>query len=325
MKLNNSLNHRIKIDDNKKKERDEKGERGGEEGEEEDDIDDIHYVTVGDIEALAKTHKIDIAKSPMFGNKEVWATNVKTNAKDKIAVLDQTTGVIKYEDNEIAKAVLNAQTHDADTENRAQVFIGLMAKNACGEAIAIANSVFPAFFLRPIDIIGQNGGEVLDAKDNGDYVSVFDLFTFEDWRNEKFTKVVDGEYPNLWYFGFYNIKSVSVDLANVKTDMNGHNFDPLATINPNIKLSYVNGNTPAAQPADGMLELAAAGYNNSAKVDEFTYNELKKHFGYIKYENKGTNLSQDCNIKVPVTVEYEWGKVTTVANILIKATKENNN
>ena len=45
----------------------------------------------------------------------------------------------------------------------------------------------------------------------------------------------------------------------------------------------------------------------------------KELFGAIYYENNGDNVTE-FYVKVPVTVEYEWGSFETVVKINIKRT-----
>ena len=51
---------------------------------------------------------------------------------------------------------------------------------------------------------------------------------------------------------------------------------------------------------------------------------MSKMLGYIFYENNGENVNT-FSVKVPVTVEYEWGHFDTYMTITINSTLGNDN
>ena len=62
--------------------------------------------------------------------------------------------------------------------------------------MSLTNNTYNAYFLRPIDAVGTDGGEFVDAHANGSTLDIAKLFNFQDWRNVKF---VDGtDYSNSW-------------------------------------------------------------------------------------------------------------------------------
>ena len=89
--------------------------------------------------------------------------------------------------------MLNAYSHSA-AKHFAK--IGICAYSPCGIAMSLTNNTYNAYFLRPIDAVGTDGGEFVDAHANGSTLDIAKLFNFQDWRNVKF---VDGtDYSNSW-------------------------------------------------------------------------------------------------------------------------------
>ena len=247
----------------------------------------------------------------------------------EVAKLDQTNGVVSYQDNDVAKELLNAYESVPSDYEAAQLFanIGVTAYSPCNTALSLSGAVNPYYFLRPINAKGVDGKFFIDGKDlhvDESNINLFELFDFTDWRGEKFVKA-PGDYTNLWYFKYYNVKNIKVDLDNVTTDLDGGTLGTtkLSDKTTGIHLEYWFG--PRTSPTAKYTTTAAANIpvNIVASAEPnwgiSHYNGLIDKFGYIHYHNNLSTVSKDFTICVPVSFTYDWGVVNTHVDILVKA------
>ena len=247
----------------------------------------------------------------------------------EVAKLDQINGVVSYQDNDVAKELLNAYESVPSDYEAAQLFanIGVTAYSPCNTALSLSGAVNPYYFLRPINAKGVDGKFFIDGKDlhvDESNINLFELFDFTDWRGEKFVKA-PGDYTNLWYFKYYNVKNIKVDLDNVTTDLDGGTLGTtkLSDKTTSIHLEYWFG--PRTSPTAQYTTTAAANIpvNIVASAEPnwgiSHYNGLIDKFGYIHYHNNLSTVSKDFTICVPVSFTYDWGVVNTHVDILVKA------
>lgn len=247
----------------------------------------------------------------------------------EVAKLDQINGVVSYQDNDVAKELLNAYESVPSDYEAAQLFanIGVTAYSPCNTALSLSGAVNPYYFLRPINAKGVDGKFFIDGKDlhvDESNINLFELFDFTDWRGEKFVKA-PGDYTNLWYFKYYNVKNIKVDLDNVTTDLDGGllGTTKLSDKTTGIHLEYWFG--PRTSPTAQYTTTAAANIpvNIVASAEPnwgiSHYNGLIDKFGYIHYHNNLSTVSKDFTICVPVSFTYDWGVVNTHVDILVKA------
>ena len=247
----------------------------------------------------------------------------------EVAKLDQTNGVVSYQVNDVAKELLNAYESVPSDYEAAQLFanIGVTAYSPCNTALSLSGAVNPYYFLRPINAKGVDGKFFIDGKDlhvDESNINLFELFDFTDWRGEKFVKA-PGDYTNLWYFKYYNVKNIKVDLDNVTTDLDGGTLGTtkLSDKTTGIHLEYWFG--PRTSPTAKYTTTAAANIPvNIVALAEPNwgishYNGLIDKFGYIHYHNNLSTVSKDFTICVPVSFTYDWGVVNTHVDILVKA------
>lgn len=271
-------------------------------------------------------HKVLTGASETVYRNTVLKARVKgTSTWIRIAVLDPKTGLITYlhdavtnapitvydVETEMAKKVLNAVAHD---KAQAQAIIGVYRTDNCGHAVALEENTFPAYFLRPLDIVPAKDRAVLDAKANGDSFYLFEALNFEDWRDVKFVNGTD--YKNVWLMAYYNVNSVKVDLDKMTTNMNKHdiNKDLLKPINVEAwnSFKWLGGSTS--------LDLSA--YNAESKGTKATYEAIRDMLGKIFYENHGENAS-DFDVRIPLEFGYDWGTLHTSLTIHVKGTMAN--
>ena len=265
----------------------------------------------------------------IYTNKVLYCKKGSGATEYEVATLDQTNGIVSYQDNDVAKELLNAYESVPSDYEAAQLFanIGVTAYSPCNTALSLSGAVNPYYFLRPINAKGVDGKFFIDGKDlhvDESNINLFELFDFTDWRGEKFVKA-PGDYTNLWYFKYYNVKNIKVDLDNVTTDLDGGTLGTtkLSDKTSGIHLEYWFG--PRTSPTAQYTTTAAANIpvNIIASAEPnwgiSHYNGLIDKFGYIHYHNNLSTVSKDFTICVPVSFTYDWGVVNTHVDILVKA------
>ena len=280
------------------------------------------------IQSLELNNALDITKG-IYTNSSLYCKK-GNEAAVVVAILDQTTGVITYQQEDVAKELLNAYESKPSKFEAAELFanIGVTAYSSCNTALSLSGAVNPYYFLRPINADGVEGKFFIDGKDDHvdeSNINLFDLFDFVDWRGEKFVKA-PGDYTNLWYFKYYNVKGITVDLDNVTTNLDGDDDDlettKLSEKTTEIELSYRFG--PRTEPTYNYTTTAQATVTVNIVapaepnwgVDH--YNGLIEKFGYIHYNNNKSTVSKDFTIRVPVSFTYDWGVVKSHVDILVK-------
>lgn len=262
---------------------------------------------------IINEHAID-PNDGVFTNDVVTATYGGTT--QEIARIYHNNGepYIEFLQTDYAKDLLNgyeSQRLDPNdnTKDGAQLLvnIGVVAYDNC-IVKAVENNINPAYFIRPIDIVGK-GDVFVDATDNGAKAYVFDLFEFNDWREVKFA-----DEP--WYYAYYNIKSVEINTTKVKTDMNQAegNYVLLSTVTDKLKISYVGGSSATLSALHRMYNYQGA----TGVADAY-----RDAMGYILYENNMDNVAE-FNLLVPVSFTYDWGTITREVKIEVKKTMGQN-
>lgn len=201
-----------------------------------------------------------------------------------------------YGEWEYAKDLLNYVAHDALNDNTIRAIVGVNLKNKCNMEVKHNDATIDVRFLRPINVT-NNGMTIEDANTTEvQVIEIAKLVNFTDWRDAW----KDG------YVRYYGIRSVSIDGVttkgaklsdnpNVKTNQSGEE-KPLKDVNGDIdfELTRVPSGTGIAAGDAGELTYK----NFKSTVDEFY-------------------------VKIPLTVEYYWGKIHTEATITVKRTANN--
>lgn len=208
-----------------------------------------------------------------------------------IAILDQTTGVVTYQENAIAKIVLNAQVGFSAK-------VGIFTTNSC-YAMPMIGGDFNSMFLRPVTIVGDGTKHFVDAANNGSTLNVLDMVSLKDWRE---TESLNSFKINKNYYNYYEVNSITVDIAKVTCNLAGGNLDTqlLSSVTDKIELVATNPN-PGKPSTSG----PAIGY-----------------YGTVTYTNN-TNNVQAFKLKIPVTVNYKWGSVSESIIVDVKPTSSN--
>lgn len=251
--------------------------------------------------------------------------------------------------------VLNAVGYMGDQhENISKelhTMVGVVVNNGCGVAVDLFQtrgekdinySIFQTSWQRPINLITEYG-QVWDADNNGDGLSVLDLIKLYDWRGKSYGWM-QGE--GRWLWGYYNVHKIIFDLnpAHVMTTLHKSKED--------CDPADLNNYWPL-EKASNLVHLWAADSYNAVTgkyviaTDKYLYDSpefdftkfarehnglaaeayaklLRDEFGYIYYENNHDNVTT-FYVRIPVKVCYEWGHLCDYITVKINATEGNEN
>ena len=241
-------------------------------------------------------------------NAGVYTLNKVYAGSELIATLDQTSGVVTYEKNDVTKELLNKGKLAVELK------IAIAGQNACNLVVPTTGNTFTAALYRPVNVAAAASiPHFVDAANNGSSVSVFDMLSFTDWRNEAFTG------SNGWLFGYYEIKNVYIgtddggddDKNFITTTVGGGQLgqDKL-TRYPDIVVK-LTGNS--------VINVSVCTEANSAAIIE----KVKNQLGKITVINTGASVST-YQLRVPLTIEYAWGKQTVNVDLTVDSTMQSN-
>ena len=181
-----------------------------------------------------------------------------------------------------AKALLNKDARNSGNEFYA--WVGVELVNGCNMAFA-SNEIFKSKYLRPVNVAETTTKVFEDGVDGGSTIKMLDLVQLSDWRNAKFA-------DNLPYYNYYGVKSITIDAANITTNLNGGNINStlLTSITSNIVI------TPA-----------------------YVSDPVTPNYGTVTYTNNGNTVGT-FKLRIPVNVEYLWGTVKTYIIVDVKQT-----
>lgn len=239
-------------------------------------------------------------------------TNTKLYCNgQEIAAIDPVTGIITMNNNSsVLKEIVNKYPSFPKTAAQAFLNVGMYVFNDCDVVLPLTDDTkwFSEYLLRPINVEGNAGDNAfIDAEDNGSVLNLADVLDFSDWRNQQFKN--DG-YTNVWYYAFYGIQSVTVDLANITTNMNSASgeYRLLSQVAPDVKVTQQAGDFSTLP-----------NYNNARHGNASTWAAIQRMFGTITYDNNGNPIDDGVVLRLPVKVTYDWGTVTTTVDIPVKS------
>ncbi len=225
-----------------------------------------------------------------------------------IAKIDPATGVLDYQDNAIAKEVLNLWGH-AYPNTYAKVTL-VATYDDCD--LPLADETFNVRFLRPLDILPGNDANFIDAQANGSTVIVGDLFGLSDWRDQVLIVGTSGAYTSAVENGcplydYYHIENMKVLLDEVTCNLNG-SWNLLSSVAPAVELSVFDARSGSIQTS------------GVATVDISGVRELNT--SSITYRNNEANV-RDFDMIIPVEIEYAWGTLKGEIKAHVDATMAN--
>ena len=201
---------------------------------------------------------------------------------------------IEYKHNDVAHTLLNYKGRNELSNEVLKAVVGFKATNSCQLPLPVNNALIPARILRPINVANDAAKGFQDGKDGGDQVNIYDIVKITDFRDFDFKK-------HLNYFKYYGVLNISVNTAEIQTDMTGA-WKKLSDVTTRLKIEHVGGNGFANKSAIATTEAG-----------------LSQAYGALKYQNNGS-VTSDFKLKVPVTVTYDWGKYTQWVEVQVKKT-----
>jgi len=241
------------------------------------------YVVNG---ASGEVYEITVAKD----GKTLYANILGEIATEAVVVLEGT--VMKYQENEYAKDILNYADHAKLADGETFTAKLMFEAGLCDYVeYALSNNVFYAKYLRPVSAKPAEVEELVDAA-NGVSKAALNL-QLEDWRDKKFDVVEDTE--GFDFYAYYGVSKIAADLDNATTNLNGGTLGEtlLNKVTTKVELGF-NAPTTVAKGAHG----------------EFTY------------KNNGNTLGE-FTVQVPLVITYKWGKIYTSVDLVINKTINN--
>ena len=247
------------------------------------------------------------------------ATNkVITGASTDIVTIENSaiTGITAYKtvftldnaaQNKVLEDILNYASHK-NLANSLTATVGMTVKEGdCQVPVILTNPNFDVKFLRPLNPVGAADKEFTDAVDGGNKLNVIDLLNLTDWRDQWSAIEYDdaGKMKNDSYWTYYQVTSITPDIANITTTMGGGTLG-------STKLTDVSGQVQVTYSTTG----------SSHKLKDGT------DFGTLLYTNNNNTVTE-FTIRVPLQVGYYWAKdngygmIRTYVDIKVKNTKNN--
>jgi hypothetical protein len=247
--------------------------------------------------------------------------NVVGTFADIVTLADGTK--LTYGTSDAALDLLNNADHNelaAGKTLTAKLTFNVTDPCTDGPTYKLTNDVFYAKFLRPVSANPGQASELRDASNGASFTSL--VLNLVDWRDKKFDVKSDytGEDGKTMFnfYGFYGVTKVSADLAQATTDLNKGTLGTtlLSKVTEQVKLYF------------GKDEDTAVAAGNTGVVD-FTYDTAETSATPVSvtqpkffYFNNGNTLGAFI-VRVPLTVEYKWGKIYTYIDLKINQTINN--
>lgn len=282
-------------------------------------VADKHAYSVDKLNELLENCAIDYAKGA-FNNDALYAVIGSTYTK--IATLNQATGEISLIKNDQCKLVLNAVGYTANHANintEMRTWVGVVSSNGCGLAQKVTDGTFLVSWQRPINMKDIENKVAIDANTNGNIINIFELIKLFDWRGEDAGYMWD---DHQWFWVYYGVNAITIDTtpANVLTNMhqaNSSTFVKLSSITTEAELYCYPSMTKGAVKYNLPFGSYNAQNQNAALLNDIALN--KDSYGSIYYANNGDNVTE-FDVKIPVTIEYTWGKFTKTMTLHINRT-----
>ena len=227
---------------------------------------------------------------------------------EAVASIDAKSGVITMANTSAAKELINAYASDPASAPSAFIKVGVALVNtACDVVLPLTDgtNTIMEYILRPINMAANVGQHAFvdAASNNSSSVNLYDVLQFSDWRGENLKTATTA-----WYFAYYEFQSVTVNTAQITTNMNSNDgsYRLLSDVAPGIQVSYERGSFTDLQ-----------NLNNQASSST-VLGKITGMFGKLTYKNNtGNPIGAGNKLRIPVTVNYYWGSVTVTVEIPI--------
>ena len=239
----------------------------------------------------------------------------------KMETTGANMGIVTYQDNDFAKAVLNYAGRKQQGPGQTLTAKVQVVVTTCAPAnnVTVDKNTFNVKFIRPVN--AENGEVALvDAVDGGSVAAITMAFT--DWRGLWSTTPYN-------YFNYYGVTtltvpntgtnadgSVKIDPSKVTTTLNGGKLgdvvDGINTTTNGTTLKSKTSNLVFSYYAPATVGVAATRTIHGKTVQD-------KGYGVVVYENNGTPVD-DFQLRIPMTVTYDWGQFTTYIDASVAKT-----
>ena len=260
-------------------------------------------------EEQPKVGEFQLARSA--NDKQALVTVVGEN---EVVVATLTDGgVVEYQNNETAKAILNSFSHSETTAAKMQYAnVEIVATyGECAEPLGTYG--FAVRFLRPVDILKGDKAFFEDAQANGSSVVLGDFIKLQDWRDmdliqynataKKYVSAVENDCHLYDYYLFNNIK---IDLANTESTLTGKR-EKLSEVTNKLSLKVDNGGTLSNAMATTVVSIGNIEALNNTKI--------------VYFNNEGN--VQEFELYIPIEITYSWGTLKGEIVAKVGKTKAN--
>ena len=288
-------------------------------------VADIH--NYDDAATVLKTCALDLTKGA-YANNKLYA--VSGGVETLVATINPTTGEIKLDKNPVTKAIFNAVGYAKDHANaykQLHAHVGIATGNTCNVVEETTNDKFVASWLRPINLIKYTKPAV-DANTNGNEINVLDCVKLYDWRGWKNSETeadcVANQSnmwgDNWWFWAYYNVHKITLDLRNskVKTNMHNGTWQTLDKVTSMLSLSAGKDLATAQKNSTVSFSFNLNGLNY-ANSNAAVKAKLDSEVGKIFYTNNGS-VVKPFEITIPVVISYEWGDIQSEVTITVDPT-----
>ena len=288
-------------------------------------VADIH--NYDDAATVLKTCALDLTKGA-YANNKLYA--VSGGVETLVATINPTTGEIKLDKNPVTKAIFNAVGYAKDHANaykQLHAHVGIATGNTCNVVEETTNDKFVASWLRPINLIKYTKPAV-DANTNGNEINVLDCVKLYDWRGWKNSETeadcVANQSnmwgDNWWFWAYYNVNKITLDLRNnkVKTNMHNGTWQTLDKVTSMLSLSAGKDLAKAQKNSTVSFSFNLKGLNY-ANSNAAVKAKLDSEVGKIFYTNNGS-VVKPFEITIPVVISYEWGDIQSEVTITVDPT-----
>lgn len=232
----------------------------------------------------------------------VYAHNKQT-AKTLIAWVNTSDGVITYEKNDVAKDILNYAHSEKLAKGQTLTLQVVVTATTCAPAnnINLANNKFNVKFVRPLNLEEKDAVKIVDSKLNKQEIFLGKgkdkayQIKFTDWRGYDSETIYANSGNKYNIYKLYGIKSILQDDSR------------------KVQSDFVSGTM-----AD--IDEKLFSFEYEGVTDPTTSTDQ----GKITYTKNTTFTVHDFKVRIPVVVEYVWGKVYGWINVDIAKTDGNN-
>ena len=314
----------------------------------------IHYLPIGATEADFRANKAvenlvcyDVLNALGYPMKADGTCNFDEARKFINKQMRAWVGVIANNGCDVALYVEQDQYDEWEAANDEEVWLSYWSGRGLSKYIAAPKddhqytpvATFLTSWERPINLRETEIQAAIDANTGENTIYLLDYLKLFDWRGDYSRQgyMYDGTPNHWWFWGYYNVKGIAIDMAPSSIWTNMHQAD----MNTYVKLSQVTtqarlyagwpymtqseeifglgwhadgtrweGTNGSIDASDWQLYNYATAAQESAievymGIHPRNTTNLAK-FGSFYYENNGDNVTE-FDVIIPITIFYEWG------------------